>query len=207
MKMQDANLSYEQIVALMHESFKERENQGLKYTCSYMDVEAYKKNANDGTVLVAVDSDSGKFCGTEMFHIYVNEKNARYGYIENLAISPEMKRMGVGSLLFKEILRLMKESCCEYVLSDTAVDAQSAVKYHKKNGFKIVGLYSYKTTNYYSYLFRLQLKPSLVWNNNVLVKFIFFISYIKTKIKFTRNGEKRIMYNMFCRVRKSICKR
>lgn len=206
-KMQETNVTCEQIVSLMHESFKEREEQGLKYTCSYMDAETYQKKAKNGIVLVAIDENSGELYGTGMVHIYTNKWGAKYGYIENLAVSPEKKRLGIGSLLLRERIKFIEESGGEYVLSDTAIGAESAVKYHKKNGFKIVGLRSYKTTNYYSYLFRLQLRPSLVWNNNVLVKFIFSFSYIKTKIKFTRNGEKRMLYNLFCKVRKSICKR
>ena len=204
-KMQDTNVTYDQIVTLMHAAFKERVLQGLKYTCSYMDVNTYIENSRGGVILVAMNAD--ELCGTAMLHINTDKGGAKYGYIENLAISPKVKRMGVGSLLLKEVLKIVAENKGDYLLSDTAVDADSAVKFHKKNGFKIVGLHSYQSTNYYSYLFRLQLQPSRVWSNGFCVKFIFLLSYIKTKMEFKPNGKRKLFYNYFCRVRTMLCKK
>ena len=85
---------------------------------------------------------------------------ATLGSYPNTSVHPEYKGKGIGSLLIKALRAKALEQNCEYISCSTAVDAVSAVKVHLKNGYQIVGLKSFKSTNYYSYLFRMQLKPS-----------------------------------------------
>lgn len=156
-RLEETDITYEQIVALLHRSFQERLDQGLHYTCSEMTVDSFQNATRNGIVLVALDSDSGSLVGTATTHLYIDKKGCKYGENENLAIHPDAKRNGIGSALLKKRLEILKEAGAEYVISDTAVNADSAVRYHLKNGFKIVGLRSFTSTNYYSYVFRLQL--------------------------------------------------
>lgn len=186
-KREEANISYEQIVDLMHASFEERLQQGLNFQCSSMTVDEFKKNTESSTILVAIDSDSGMFLGFDVVTIKENRKYVKYAVIQDLSISPKVKRCGVGSLLLKEGLRLVNTAGCKYIMSTTAVDAESSVKFHLKQGYKIIGLDSFPTTNYYSYIFRLYLQPS-IWQNFLFCRMKYVVSYLKTHLTKKKNG-------------------
>ena len=158
-RLKETNYSYKDLVDLLHEAFQERLKQGLKYTCSSMTEEQFCQKTIDGIVYVAVDDESG-LCGTATLTIRTDKKGGRYGYNEYNGIRSDMKGKGIGTMLYREIERESRENGCEYLLSDTSTLATSAVKYHLKNGFKIIGLESYRSTNYWSYVFRRQLVPS-----------------------------------------------
>ena len=196
-RREETGITYEQIVSLMHESFEERLLQGLKFTCSFMTVEQYKKKTSDGIIFVAIDEDTHELMGTAVVHIRKDSVGVIYGYNELAAISPKAKRCGIGSMLLRERVCEVEKKGGEYILSDTAVGATSSVKYHLKNGFKIIGLQSYSSTNYFSYLFRKQLVPSKKWNSNLYCKYVFFKSYIITKLKLKKNGSTTFLYSIY----------
>ena len=165
--------SYDEVVNLLHESFKERLDQGLDFTCSTMSVESFKRRTKDSTVLVAWDKDTNQLLGTITVTLKADSKGYVYGYSENLAIISSAKRLGIGTKLLEELIIIVVNAGGRYILSDTAVEAESSVRWHLKNGFKIIALRSFSSTNYYSYIFRRQLAPSKVWNS----KFYSFMRY------------------------------
>lgn len=195
-KLDETSITYEQIADLMHESFEERLQQGLKFTCSFMSVEQYKKKTADGVVFVAIDEDTQELMGTAVVHVKKAD-GVIYGYNELAAICSKAKRCGIGSMLLNARVELVKNAGGEYILSDTAVGAQSSIKYHLKNGFKIIGLTSFSSTNYYSYLFRKQLAPSKLWNNNLFCKLVFIKSYIYTKLISKEDGSKTWLRSIY----------
>ena len=150
-RLDETDVSYEQIVSLMHKSFEERLQQGLNFTCSFMSVEQYKEKNADGIVFVALDEDSNELMGSIAVHIRTDSENKNYGYNEFLAVSPKAKRLGIGTKLARACERVVQEVGGTYIMCDTAVGATSSVRYHLKQGFKIIGLRSYSSTNYYSY--------------------------------------------------------
>lgn len=200
-RLEETNITYEQIVELLHESFEERLQQGLKFTCSYMSVDQFKKKTADGVVFVALEAMTNELLGTGTVHLRKNKSGVLYGYNEYAAISPKAKRCGIGSKLLKARENFVKSASGEYILSDTAVGAKSSIKYHKKNGFKIIGLTSFSSTNYYSYWFRKQLVPSKKWNSDLYCKYIFLKSYIVTKLCLKKNGSVTLFYSIYKKIK------
>lgn len=192
-KKEETNISYEQIINLIHESFEERLNQGLQFTCSFMTAEDFEKRNTDGIVLVAIDNKTNDLIGTATIHIKTDEHGILYGYSEYLAISSKKKRCGIGTLLDKECERICKKAKCEYIMCDTATEAKSSVKYHLKMGFKIVGLESYSSTNYFSYLFRKQLNKNSKWSSQIYCKFAYIKSFLRVKLLLKKNGSKTFL--------------
>lgn len=182
---EETDVSYKQIVDLLHDSFHERIEQGLHYTCSFITEEEYIQKTRGGLVFVAIDLKTGELAGTNTLNIFFDRKG-KYGYMEYVAIANNYKHRGVGSLLLQ---RLRQEAVtkvgCRFILSDTSTRADSAVNYHLKNGFEIIGLESYRSTNYWSYVFRMQLSPSFLWENVLFQKIHFLCSYVFIKV--TRN--------------------
>lgn len=202
----ETSVTYEEITDLMHRSFEERLQQGLNFTCSFMTIETFKEKTKNGYLLVALDADTDKLLGTTTFQVRKDEHGCIYGYNELLAVSPDFKRCGVGAKLEKAYTDLAKKTECAYIMADTAVGATSSIKYHLNCGFKIVGLMSSPSTNYYSYLFRKQLNKSFVWNNFLYCKFVFLWSFFKTKLKMRQDGSFRDIFKFYLSVKEK-CKR
>ena len=204
LEREKANVSYAQVVELMHEAFQERLEQGLNYSCSSMDVTQFMEKTKNGCVYVAIDKDTGILAGTTPINFHQGKKRP-YGYMEFVAISNDYKRFGIASRLVRTITDRGKAEGCDYILSDTSVNAGSAVKFHLKNGFKIIGLESYRSTNYWSYVFRMQLEPSLLWNNPLFLKLHYWFSYIFIKTTRDIYGNDTAIGKFYKRV-KGLCK-
>lgn len=198
----DTCYSYQDVVQLLHASFDERLKQGLHFTCSYMSSETFQNRVKDGTVLVAFDQCTGELLGTATVHIRKNNRGNIYGYNEYLAILPKAKRTGLGTQLLNSRIQLVLNAGGRYIESDTAVGAKSSLKWHLKNGFQIVGVESFKSTNYYSYLFRKQLCHPSVWDCRLIAKISYAISYVKTHLLKKQNGEYTLLGTAVARLLK-----
>jgi ribosomal protein S18 acetylase RimI-like enzyme len=195
---------YEDVLDLIHSSYEERMRQGLYFTCSSMSVDEFKSRTKKSIVLVAVDKDNSRLLGTGSISFLTDKKGILYGYIEYAAVAPEFKRCGVGSKLLEKRLKIARDMGAKYVLSDTAVGAKSSIKYHKKNGFRIILLAHYPTTNYYSYIFRKDL--GAVCRFNFHEKITFLKSFILVRLVVRRDGGSTLFYTFYKRLKK-LCKK
>ena len=186
-RREDTDVTYKQIIDLLHSSFQERLAQGLRYSCSFMTEEQYIEKTKKGIVLVAIDEETKKLAGTTTLNLDT-VSGVKRGYMEYVAIEDAYKHCGIGNLLVEEIKKLAVLEKCSYILSDTSTQAISAVRYHLKNGYKIVGLESFRSTNYWSYVFRMQMIPSKKWESDVYCKFRYFLSWLFMHITRDING-------------------
>lgn len=203
-RREETGTSYKELIDLIHESFEERLAQGLVFSTSSMTEEEYVADTRGGTIYVAIDEDLKTLVGTAFVKIRSDEQGAIYGGLEYCAVKNEYKHKGIGTMLFKVIEQHTIDAGGEYILSDTSVSAKSSVRYHLKNGFKIVGLESYMSTNYYSYVFRKQLKPSRFWDNLLLVKCRFILSCIYKVIEKRKNGRFTILGKLMKKIKKCV---
>ena len=157
----ETTITYHQLTDLQHSAFKERLEQGLQFTCSFMTAEQFETKMKDGHVFIALDKETEELLGTVTIHMNKDKKGNIYGYHEYLAVSPSAKHIGVGSKLAQAWTVLLLENNAKYVLSDTACKATSSVNWHLKNGFQIYELESYRSTNYWSYVFIKYLDDSI----------------------------------------------
>lgn len=199
-RKEDTDINYEQIVELMHAAFEERLQQGLNFSCSFMNVEQFKEKSEGGTIVLAINQDTNELVGVTVVLIKKDFNNETFGFNEFLSVNPKVKRCGIESILYREGESVCNENKCKYIKCTTAVGAKSSVKYHLKNGFKIIGLESFPTTNYYSYIFRKQLVPSKKWENNWYCKFVYYKSYIKTKLTKKEDGTETCIYKLYKKV-------
>lgn len=159
--LSETNVSYQQLTDLLHAAFEERLEQGLNFTCSTMSAEQFEAKMKDGYVFVALNKETNELLGTVTIHVGTDKSGNVFGYHEYLAVSPKVKHLGVGTKLALAWDALLKEKKAKYVLSDTACGATSSVNWHLKNGFQIYELESYRSTNYWSYVFIKYLDDSI----------------------------------------------
>ena len=181
----DESITWDELADLLHDSFKERLAQGLRFTCSFLSAEEIKQKCKDGVVLVALNIDSGsQLVGTVAFKKLSKSKAEHF----NLAIKPSFKHRGVATQLLNALLDLTIQNGCDHIVSDTADCASSSVLWHKKNGFYPVYLRSFSSTNYYSIVFRKQLHYHWFYSNAACCALCFALSSNAYKLFRNING-------------------
>lgn len=111
---ENTGVTYEQITSLMHDSFQERLDQGLKYTCSYITPEEFERKTAGGKVFVALDKHSEELLGVAAV-VYKESKNGRkYAYNAYEAVCSKAKRCNIGTRLFAYVKSSAEEKGCEY---------------------------------------------------------------------------------------------
>ncbi len=173
--------TWEELVNLFHESFQERLDQGLHFTCSDFTPEDLERRRANNVILLAIDKDNDILAGAAFVEI-VHDKKGTWGYLSNMAIKPDYKRCGIGSKLEDGRIEIANANGCSYVISDTAMGAKSSVNWHRKNGFVPFTLHSFQSTNYYSVIFRKQLQKHWLWSNKFFCHIHFLLSSVMCRL-------------------------
>ena len=69
------------------------------------------------------------------------------GYHVWLGVRTDIQQAGVGSELFKEIKRRMKEQGVRIIMIDTSANNQAAIRFFHKQGFGDIQAHVYMTLN------------------------------------------------------------
>lgn len=112
----------------------------------------------------------------------------KFGYMVVSAILPEFRKYGIGTMLASRVTEDCLKMGCRYMLADTAINNIKSVRWHIKIGYKIIGYQSYSSTNYYSYIFRKDLKQRGFFINNIYYPLRFAISYLAIRIAKKEDG-------------------
>ena len=186
-RLKDSPFTHEEVLELIKESFQQWLDNGLGSILMQFTPSEFAEKTADAVVLVAIDSDNNELVGTVTFTIHHTRKGD-WAYHKYLAVKPSSKNKGIATRLLEEFVSIAKKEGYAYILSNTAVPADWSVKWHKKNGFKTIGLYSTITSDYYSYLFRYQLKSPSIWNCTLFTDCVYGLSYLKTRAMRRRDG-------------------
>lgn len=189
--IEESGITHEQVLSLVKLAFQERKDAGLNYGCLSLSLEGFLKEIGESIIFVALDEGDGSLCGCTVLLIRHDQYGALYGREKHTSVHPDFKGMGIGSMLIKAIRDKAVEEGCEYLFCTTAIEAESAIKVHLKNGYQIVGLKSFKSTNYYSYLFRMQLKPS-PWSDPAYCKRQFRKSARRVRLAYKADGSRTL---------------
>lgn len=89
---------------------------------------------NENAVFLAAESDSGDTVGYLGCHLILDE-----AYIANVAVSPDVRREGIGGRLVGALLDILRERNAAFVTLEVRVSNQPAIALYTKFGFKPVG--------------------------------------------------------------------
>ena len=196
----ETTITYNNIADLLHAAFEERLEQGLHYTCSTMTSEEFEAKMKGGYVFVALNQKTEGLLGTVTIHVKTDKRGNVFGYHEYLAVSPKAKRSGVGTELAQAWKALLQQEEAKYVLSDTACDATSSVKWHLKNGFQIYELESYRSTNYWSYVFIKYLDDS-IRKSLLQLKLHYWRSWLFIRATRNKNGSDTALGKLYKKIK------
>ena len=200
----ETNITFQQIADLQHSAFAERLEQGLRFTCSSMSAKQFEEKMEGGFVFVALNKGLDELLGTVTIHKKKDKHGTLYGYLEYLAVHPKAKHSGVATKLAQAWSDLLYEKGAKYVLSDTACGAKSSVNWHLKNGFHIYELESYRSTNYWSYVFIKYLDDSLRMKP-IQMKLHYWKSWLFIRTTRTKNGADTKLGKLYKKI-KAKCK-
>ena len=193
-RLEESGYSYSDITELLHKAFEERLSQGIIMSASKMSVSEVQDKAQNRIVLVAYRRTTNELIGIAMTQFRLDEYNILFGDEEYKGIHPNYKRHGVGSLLEHALQNLAIESGASYLICTTALQAKSSIRYHLSNGFFKWCCISFPDTDYYSIVFRKQLKPHKKWDNVFYRTLHFYFSFCHTVLTKRRDGTiRRIM--------------
>jgi ribosomal protein S18 acetylase RimI-like enzyme len=82
----------------------------------------------------------------------------KYGYLVWLGVRKDTQKGQVGSRLFKEIKRRMKEQGVRMIIIDTSADNEPAIRFFQKQGFDDIQEHVYMTLNLSRKIKKKQLK-------------------------------------------------
>ena len=84
--------------------------------------------------LAAVDTETGETAGYLGCHLILDE-----GYIANVAVSPERRREGIGSLLVHGLIQRAAEKGASFLTLEVRASNQPAIALYRACGFEPVG--------------------------------------------------------------------
>ena len=182
-KLEETSYSLADVVTFLHDAFGERKAQGLMMGGINITEEDLSRILQDAVLYTAsVGSELEGMLSARYASRQNRRKIEKYCHLGYVAVSPKAKRGGIGSLLLTRLEKEAKEKGCEYIISNTAEPATSAVAWHLKQGFRKIKYTRWKSRNYNSIVFRKELKPSL----RKYLPFFSNMLYWRSRIAFKR---------------------
>ena len=190
----EAEVSAEELYNLTKSAFKQWENNGLIVPLASFDY--FTRYMKENTVFVAHDKATG-----ELLAMRVVKLNPVKGSVaeNNLSVAPKAKRQGIGTRLIEAEVQWLKERGYRYTTCSTAIPATWSVRWHLKNGYRIVGYSRSEKRNYASYIFRKQIATDvrhhptdLLWTKPiapVTAKLRYCLSWLATNICKSKSGK------------------
>jgi GNAT superfamily N-acetyltransferase len=172
---ENEELPYAEILHLLHLSFNEYLKQGIVFTVSNFTIDSLKTKLV-GATIVMLYHDS-KLVGFSALYQRTRH-NKKYAEGELVAVDPNYRRKGIAKLMLEKRVEIAKSHGCLWMEEDTSVYAKQSIDWHLKTGYQIVGLESYSSSAYYSYIFRYYFDGK---KHKIANTISYTISYIITK--------------------------
>ena len=175
--------SEQDVLNLIRKAFASWKDTGLDTALLKMDTEQWHKKNEGRTTLVSF-TDEGNLLGTITYSCLEIKAGLTGAYMAYLAVNPDAGRSGVATRLLNETIKRLTKEGVAFLESDTAIRARQSVRWHRKNGFRVVGIASFSTNNYHSLLFRRKLSADGPSDNRMLC----LLQMIKSTVKLILSG-------------------
>ena len=166
----------EALYELFQQSFQQWYDSGIDAAFLHHTFEEFQSFVKRAVVFLAIDADNEELLGMHCFSCYKKKRSAAGFY---LAISPKAKHQGIATKLLECEKEQFLARGYRYLKGTTSVPAVWSVRWHLKNGYRIVGFGIGCKPYGDTYSFRLQLAPSLLWDGPlapITAKCSYFVS-------------------------------
>ena len=160
----ETNVTDEALYALDKESHRMWTEKGLDAPWMHRSFTEFQRIIQSVAVFVALDAETGELLGMHCFRAY-RRKGWCYGFL--LAVTSSVQREGIASKMLAYEVERIRQAGYRYIREVTATTAAWSVRWHLKNGYRIVGYYRVPNNNFTNYVFRKQLAPSILWGSTL----------------------------------------
>ena len=150
----------EALYALNKESHRMWTEQGLDAPWMHLTFPEFQQAIRGIPMFVALDAETGELLGMHSFRTHRKEGWC-YGY--RLAIASSARREGIASRMLTYEAERIRQAGYRYLRGVTGTTAEWSVRWHLRNGYRIIGYYHSPNNNFTNYVFRKQLAPSILW--------------------------------------------
>ena len=134
--------------------------QGLDAPWMHLTFPEFQQAIRGVPMFVALDAETGELLGMHSFRTHRKEGWC-YGY--RLAIASSARREGIASRMLAYEAERIRQAGYRYLRGVTGTTAEWSVRWHLRNGYRIIGYYHSPNNNFANYVFRKQLAPSILW--------------------------------------------
>ena len=152
----EVDVTDEALYALSVESFKTWTERGLDAPWMHRSLEEFQQVIHGVSMFVALDAGTGELLGMHCLRTYRCQRWC-YGFL--LAVAVSAQREGIASRILDYESERIRQAGLRYIKEVTATTAGWSVRWHLKNGFRIIGYYRSPNNNFANYEFRKQLIP------------------------------------------------
>ena len=184
------------LYALMQQSYQQWRDAGIEAAWLYRTIDDFREVIRNSVVFLAVNTDDDSLLGMHCFNCYP-KKHYAHGFY--LAVSPQVKQQGIATRMLQYEEEKFRTHGYRYLRGVSKVSAIWSVRWHLKNGYRIVGYTKSEYSNFASYLFRKQIALDIRHHPSDILwlpffapftsKISFIASYLVTIICKTRSGK------------------
>ena len=146
----------EALYALEIDSHKIWREQGLEAPWMHLSFEKFQQVIRNVPMFVALDAETGELLGMHSFKT-CRRQGWCYGF--RLAVSSSARREGIASRMLAYEAERIRQAGYRYLKGVTGTTADWSIRWHLRNGYRIIGYYRSPEKNYANYVFRKQLIP------------------------------------------------
>ena len=194
--LKETEVSVEELYELRKAAFQQYTDEGLYTAVQHTAIDQFRLQLKGKVVFVALDEATGELLGMHTLRL-----NKRKGRVDgaNLAVSPKVQHEGIASRMLQTEAQRLRKAGYRYIVENTAIPAIWSVKWHLKNGYRIVGYSRSEKRNYPIYIFRKQIATDvrhhptdLLWVAPIApltAKLRYCLSWLATNICKSKSGK------------------
>lgn len=197
----------EALYALMQQSYQQWRDAGIEAAWLHRTIDDFREVIRNTVVFLAVNTDDDSLLGMHCFNCYPKQHYAHGFY---LAIAPQAKQQGIATRMLQYEEERFATHGYRHLQGVSKVSAIWSVRWHLKNGYRIVGYSISENSNCASYTFRKQIATDIRHHPSdilwlpflapIIAKISFVISYLISTISKTHSGQLNVIGRLAKRI-------
>ena len=185
-RFDETDISTEDVHHLVDEAWQRWYDAGLDSVWFHLTEEQFARTVNGRMVYVAVDGQTGELLGC---HMLKPDRKRRRVSGSFLAVAPKAQGRGIASRLLEAEAAIAVKNGYTHMQGATATTATWSIRWHLRNGYRIIGYQRRPQDNHPLYVFRKQLVPPSIhhlryslYSSALFCRLRFIASYIVTRL-------------------------